>query len=322
MKAVLMHTAGGPDVLSVEEIDPQAPGPGESVVGIKAIGVNYTDIYTRSGVNQPPNLPWVPGLEGAGVVLANGSGVTEVAVGDLVAFTGVVRSYAEQVVAPSWRLVKMPDGISAEVGAAAMLQGMTAHYLCLDTYKVCPGDTVLIHAGAGGVGLLLIQMVKRLGCKVITTVSTPEKAALAKDAGADISILYTQEDFAKVVMEVTNGVGVQAVYDSVGKDTFEKSIACLVARGHMVLYGASSGPIPPIPLSTLAKGSIFFSRPTLTDYTANRDELLQRAGDVLGWVRSQELKVRIFRTYRLDEVVEAHRDLEGRVSTGKILLIP
>jgi NADPH:quinone reductase len=321
MKAVQITQYGGPEVMKFQDVpDPQA-GEGAALVQIQAVGVNFTDTYSRSGVN-PPQLPWIVGVEGAGVVKKVGPGVTNVKEGDLVAYSGVAGSYAEQAAVPARRLVKLPPGLDARAGAAAMLQGMTAHYLCHSTYRVQNGDKVLIHAGAGGVGLLLIQMVKRLGGYVFTTVSTEAKAELARGAGADQVILYTRQDFADEVKQATNGQGVQVVYDAVGKTTFDKSVSCLGRRGYMVLYGQASGPVPPVDPRTLGNGSLYLTRPGLADYTATREELEQRAGDVLGWVKSGELKLRVEHVFPLSEAAEAHRQLESRATTGKLLLIP
>ena len=248
--------------------------------------------------------------------------VSDLKEGDVVAYSSSQGSYAEQAVVPAARLVKMPEGLEARDGAAAMLQGMTAHYLCHSTYPVQPGDKVLVHAGAGGVGLLLIQMVKRLGGYVFSTVSTEEKAELARGAGADHVILYTQEDFAEIIKDATSGEGLQAVYDAVGLTTFDKSVSCLARRGFMVLYGQASGVVPPVDPRILGNGSLYLTRPGLGDYTATVEELRQRAGDVLGWVRSGELKLRVEHVFPLAEAVEAHRQLAGRATTGKLLLIP
>ena len=321
MKAVQLSQTGGPEALRYVDVPDPKPGPNQALVELKAIGVNYTDVYTRSGLN-PPALPAVPGVEGAGIVSEVGEGVSEVALGDLVAYAGVPSSYAEKVVAPSWRLLKLPDGMDAETGAAAMLQGMTAHYLCHATYRAGPGDTAVVHAGAGGVGLLLIQMLKRLGARVIATVSTEAKAQLAKEAGADHAIIYTQQDFAREVQRITDGAGVPVVYDSVGLTTFDKSMSCLARRGYMVSFGQASGPVPPVPLATLNRGSFFLTRPSLADYAATREELLQRGGDILRWVRSGQLKLRIHGSTPLKDAAEAHRQLEGRLTMGKLLLIP
>jgi NADPH2:quinone reductase len=321
MKVVRITEYGGPEVMKYQEVPDPAPGDGQALVEMQAVGVNFTDTYSRSGVNPPP-LPWVVGVEGAGVVRRVGPGVSDLKEGDVVAYSGVPGSYAEQAVVPAARLVKMPAGLDARAGAAAMLQGMTAHYLCHSTYAVKPGDRVLIHAGAGGVGLLLIQMVKRLGGYVYSTVSTESKAELAKGAGADSVILYTQQDFAEEVKKATDGAGVQVVYDAVGKTTFEKSISCLGRRGHMVLYGQASGAPAPMNPGILGAGSLYLTRPGLGDYVATRAELEQRAGDVLGWVKSGELKLRVEHVFPLSEAAEAHRQLESRATTGKLLLIP
>jgi NADPH2:quinone reductase len=321
MKAVQITEYGGPEVMKYTELPDPTPGNGEALVEIQAVGVNFTDTYSRSGIN-PPRLPWIVGVEGAGVVRKVGAGVTNVKEGDLVAYCSIPGTYAEQAIAPASRLIKMPPGLDARTGAAAMLQGMTAHYLCHSTYRVQPGDRVLIHAGAGGVGLLLIQMVKRLGGYVFSTVSTEAKAELAKGAGADHVIIYTRQDFAEEVKKATDGKGVQVVYDAVGKTTFDKSISCLGRRGYMVLYGQASGPVPPMDPRILGNGSLFLTRPGLGDYTATREELEQRAGDVLGWVKSGELKLRVEHVFPLSEAAEAHRQLESRATTGKVLLIP
>ena len=321
MKVVQIKEYGGPEVMKYLDVPDPTPGEGQALVQIQAVGVNFTDTYSRSGVN-PPQLPWIVGVEGAGVVQKVGSGVSNIKEGDLVAYSSSPGSYAELSVVPAWRLIKMPQGLDAKTGAAAMLQGMTAHYLCHSTYKVQAGDRVLIHAGAGGVGLLLIQMVKRLGGYVFTTVSTDAKAELAKSAGADHVILYTQQDFADEVKKATDGKGVQVVYDAVGKTTFDKSVSSLGRRGYMVLFGQASGPVPPIDPRILGNGSLFLTRPGLGDYTTNREELEQRAGDVLGWVKSGELKLRVEHVFPLSEAVEAHRQLESRATTGKVVLIP
>jgi len=321
MKAVQIMEYGGPEVMKYQDMPDPSPGDGQALVEIQAVGVNFTDTYSRSGANPPP-LPWVVGVEGAGVVRQVGSGVFDLKEGDVVAYSGIAGSYAEQAVVPASRLVKMPEGLDAKAGAAAMLQGMTAHYLCHSTYAVKSGDRVLIHAGAGGVGLLLIQMVKRLGGYVYSTVSTEAKAELAKGAGADQVILYTQQDFAEEVKKATDGAGVQVVYDAVGKTTFEKSISCLARRGHMVLYGQASGPPAPMNPGLLGAGSLYLTRPGLGDYVVTRGELEQRAGDVLGWVKSGELKLRVEHVFPLSDAVEAHRQLESRATTGKLLLIP
>ena len=321
MKAVQITRTGGPDVLEYTTVPDPHPGPGQALVDLVAIGVNYTDVYTRSGLN-PPSLPTIPGLEAAGVVSKVGEGVDEVEVGDLVAYSGVSASYADKVVAPSWRLVKLPGDLNAEKGAAAMLQGMTAHYLAHSTYPLKPGDVAIIHAAAGGVGLLLTQMAKALGAEVIATVSTEAKAALARKAGADHVVIYTEKDFQEEVENITEGNGVEVAYDSVGASTFDKSVACLKPRGYMVLYGQASGPVAPVPVPVLNRKSLFLTRPGLADYTRTREELLQRAGDVLEWVRSGKLKLHIHGRLPLKDAAEAHRQLESRSTTGKLLLIP
>ena len=321
MKAVQITEHGGPEVMKYLDLPDLVPGEGQALVNIQAAGVNFTDTYSRSGVNPTP-LPWVVGVEGAGVVSQLGAGVTSLKEGDVVAYSSVGGSYAEQALIPANRLVKMPAGLDAKNGAAVMLQGMTAHYLCHSTYPVQPGDRVLIHAGAGGVGLLLIQMVKRLGGYVFSTVSSDAKAELAKGAGADQVILYTQQDFAEEVKKATDGAGVQVVYDAVGKTTFDQSISCLGRRGHMVLYGQASGAPPPMDPRVLGAGSLYLTRPGLGDYTVTREDLEQRAGDILKWVKSGELKLRVEHVFPLSEAAEAHRQLESRATTGKLLLIP
>ncbi|PKB60417.1 MAG: NADPH:quinone reductase [SAR202 cluster bacterium Ae2-Chloro-G1] len=321
MKAIQITEFGGPEVMKYQDLSDLSPGDGQALVQIEAIGVNYTDTYSRSGVN-PTALPWVVGVEGAGVVKQVGTNVTQVSEGDAVVYCGIAGSYAEQAIVPADRLIKIPQGLDSKASAAAMLQGMTAHYLCHSTYQVKQGDKVLVHAGAGGVGLLLIQMVKRLGGYVFSTVSTDAKAQLAKEAGADEVILYTSQDFAEEVNKSTNGQGVEVVYDAVGQTTFDGSIKSLARRGYMVLYGQASGPVPPVDPRVLGNGSKFLTRPGLGDYTVTRQELEQRAGDVLGWVKSGELKLRIEHVMALSEASEAHRQLESRLTTGKVVLIP
>ena len=292
------------------------------MVELQAVGVNFTDVYTRSGLVRPPEFPWIPGLEGAGVVAALGDGVTEVAVGDLVAFTSAPGSYAQRVAVPAHHLVRLPAGMDVETAAAAMLQGMTAHYLCRSISPVKDGVSVLVHAGAGGVGLLLIQMVKQLGGYVFATVSTEEKVSLAKEAGADRTINYTSEDFQKEVSRATDGQGVGVVYDSVGRTTFHQSLACLSPRGYLILYGQSSGHVEPVAPYLLNSGSLFLTRPTLVNYIATREELLQRAEELFCWIQRGELKLHIGGRFPLSAAAEAHRQLEGRKTTGKLLLIP
>ncbi len=321
MKAIQISRTGGPDVLEYTDVPDPSPGPGQALVEVTAIGVNYTDVYTRSGLN-PPSLPTIPGLEAAGVVSQLGDDVAEVAVGDLVAYSGVPASYAEKVAVPSWRLVKLPEGLDAESGAAVMLQGMTAHYLAHSTFPLKSGHVALIHAAAGGVGLLLVQMAKALGAEVIGTVSTREKAELARSAGANDVIIYTEEDFQEKVERIAGRNGIDVAYDSVGASTFDKSVACLKPRGYMVLYGQASGPVPPVPVSVLNSKSLFLTRPGLADYARSREELLDRADDVLESVRAGKLKVRIHGKFPLNDAAEAHAQLESRATTGKLLLIP
>lgn len=322
MQAIHITQTGGADVLVPRELSTPTPGPGEALIRIEACGVNFIDIYLREG-RYPSPLPFIPGQEAAGVVAALGPGVTAFKVGDRVAWCGIPGTYAEFAVAPVARLIAIPDGVATQQAAAAMLQGMTAHYLAHSTYAIQPGDAVLIHAGAGGVGLLLIQMAKRLGACVFATVSTDEKAALAHAAGADETIIYTKDDFTAKVREFTGGAGIPVVYDSVGKTTFDGSLACLRPRGILVLYGGASGAVPPFDLIQLStRGSLYITRPTLNAYIATREELLHRAGDVLGWVADGTLKLRLEHNYPLAEAAQAHRDLEGRKTTGKLLLIP
>ncbi len=322
MRAIQITQTGGAEVLQLRELPTPTPGPGEALIQIEACGVNFIDIYLREGRYASP-LPFIPGQEAAGVVLALGPDTASVKVGDRVAWCGVPGTYAQFAVAPVARLIAIPDGVTTRQAAAAMLQGMTAHYLAYSTYAIQNGDAVLVHAGAGGVGLLLIQMAKRLGARVFATVSTEEKAALARAAGADEAILYTREDFAAKVRELTNGAGLPVVYDSVGKTTFDGSLACLRPRGTLVLYGGSSGAVPPFDLIQLStRGSLYVTRPTLKDYTTTREELVQRAGDVLGWVAEGSLKLRIEHSYALADAAQAHRDLESRKTTGKLLLVP
>jgi NADPH2:quinone reductase len=322
MKAIRVHQYGGLEALTYEEIAVPEPGEGEARVKIEAGGINFIDIYHRIGRYQG-SLPLTLGQEAAGVVDAVGPNVTDVKPGDRVAYASVQGSYAEYAVVPTWRLVPVPPGVDSNQAAAVMLQGMTAHYLSHGTYPLKAGDTALVHAAGGGTGQLLVQIAKRCGARVIGTVSTEEKAALAREAGADEVILYTQVEFDAEVKRLTNNVGVDVVYDSVGKDTFDKSLNCLRRRGYMVLYGASSGAVPPLDPQTLnAKGSIYLTRPFLGHYTADRAELVGRVSDVFRWLVAGELKVRIDKTFPLAKAAEAHQYLEGRQSKGKILLIP
>jgi NADPH2:quinone reductase len=322
MKAVLVETPGGPEQLQLVEIPKPAPGPGEALVKIAAAGVNFIDIYYRTGLYKA-DPPILLGMEGAGVVEAVGSGVTEVAPGDPVAYAMCRGSYAEYQAVPAWQLVKIPAGMDFQTAAAAMLQGMTAHYLTHSTFPLKEGDTALVHAAAGGVGLLLVQMAKMRGARVFGTTSTAAKAALARQAGADEVILYTEQDFQAEVRRLTNGRGVDVVYDSVGAATWEKSLDSLRPRGMMVSFGNSSGAVPPIqPLILSQKGSLFLTRPSLAHYCQTREELLWRAGDVLNWIATGRLKVRIERTYPLSQAAQAHRDLASRATSGKLLLLP
>ena len=322
MKAVRIHAPGGPEVLKSEDVPEPQPKAGEAVVKVDAAGLNYIDVYYRSG-QYKAELPMTLGLEAGGTVTAVGPNVTEVRVGDKVAYTGVAGAYAQYAAVPAQRLVVLPAGVSTRQGAAAMLQGMTAHYLACSTYPLKRGDTCLVHAAAGGVGLLLCQIAKMRGARVIGTVSTEAKAKLAREAGADEVILYTTQDFEAEVKRLTSGRGVQVVYDSVGKTTFEKGFSCLAPRGLMALYGQSSGPIGTFDPQVLnQKGSLFLTRPSLVHHVATREELLQRAGEVLGWIRDGKLRLRTEFEFPLKDAAEAHRALEGRKTTGKVLLIP
>jgi NADPH:quinone reductase len=321
MRAIVVNETGGPEVLvhAEEHPDPE-PGPGQVVVEAAAAGVNFIDIYRRSGVYRQP-LPYVPGSEGAGTVVAVGEGVTDVAVGDRVAWHDAAGSYAERVVFDAAMTVPVPDGTDLTAAAAVMLQGMTAHYLCRSTFEVKPGTVAVVHAAAGGVGLLLTQMIRTLGGTVIATTSGGPKAELAEQAGADYVTGYGE--FGAVVDRVTDGRGADVVYDGVGKDTFDASLASLRPRGLLALFGGSSGQVPPVdPQRLNSGGSLFLTRPTLADYTADRAELLWRAGDVLGAVARGELNVRIGLEYSLAHAPQAHGDLAARRTTGKLILIP
>ncbi|MFI5114548.1 MAG: quinone oxidoreductase family protein [Terriglobales bacterium] len=322
MKAIQVKQTGGPEVMEVVDLPVPQPKPSEAVIKILAAGVNFIDVYNREGRYKAP-LPLVLGQEGAGVVSAVGSEVRGVAAGDRVAYTMTLGSYAEYAAVPADRLVKIPTGVSEREAAAAILQGMTAHYLAYDTYPLKKGETALIHAAAGGVGLLLVQMAHHIGARVIATVSTEEKAKLARVAGADDVILYTQSDFEAETKRLTGGKGVDVVYDSVGKTTFDKGLNLLRPRGMMVLYGGSSGAVAPMdPLVLTQKGSIFLTRPSLGHYVITAQELQQRASTVFGMVREGKLKLRIEHVYPLAQAQQAHRDLEGRKTTGKLLLLP
>jgi NADPH:quinone reductase len=322
MKAIQIHETGGPEVLQLVDLPIPQPGPGQVLIRVEATGVNFIEIYFRKGVYKA-SLPLTPGSEAAGTVEELGPGVNGFAAGDSVASTSVLGSYAEYALVPAAQLVKVPAGLTPEQAAAAMLQGMTAHYLVHSTFPLKKGDTALVHAGAGGVGLLLTQMAAHLGARVITTVSTPAKAELSREAGAADVILYTQQDFETEVKRLTGGKGVDVVYDSVGKTTFDSSLNCLRPRGMLVLFGASSGPVPPFDLIQLSgKGSLFITRPTLWHYVATRAELEWRAGDVLGWAAKGELKLRAEHIYPLAEAAQAQTDLAERRTAGKILLEP
>jgi NADPH2:quinone reductase len=322
MNAVRVHQYGGLEALKYEEVPTPEPGEGEARVKIDAVGVNFIDIYHRIGRYQG-TLPLTLGQEAAGTVDAVGSKVTDVKPGDRVVYASVQGSYAEYAITPAWRLVPVPSGVNAQQATAVMIQGMTAHYLTFSTYPLKEGETALVHAAGGGTGQLLVQIAKRRGARVIGTVSTEEKAARAREAGADEVILYTQVDFEAEVKRLTNNVGVHVVYDSVGKDTFDKSLNCLRRRGYMVLYGQSSGSVPPVDPQTLnAKGSLYLTRPFLAHYTADRTELLSRVNDLFKWIAAGDLKVRVDKTFPLTQAADAHRYLEDRQSKGKILLIP
>jgi NADPH2:quinone reductase len=322
MRAVVVKEHGGPEVLQVAERPDPDPGPGQLLVEVAAAGVNFVDIYQCEGrASYRGDVPFVPGAEGAGTVAAVGDGVAGFAAGDRVAWSSGPGSYAELGVIPADRAVRVPGGMELETAAAVMLQGLTAHYLCHSTYPVAPGEQVVVHAAAGGVGLLLTQMIVMRGGSVIATTSTDAKAQLAAEAGAARVAGYA--DFGAVVAEVTGGAGAAAVYDGVGQATFDASLAALRPRGYLVLYGASSGPVPPLELQRLAAGgSLFITRPTLVHYIATRDELVQRTRDLFGWIRSGQLTVRVGGRYPLAEAARAHADLAARRTSGKLLLLP
>jgi NADPH2:quinone reductase len=331
MRAIRVHQHGGPEVLTWDEVDDLHPGPGEAVIRVEAAGLNFIDVYFRTGLYQPASLPFTPGQEGAGTVLAVGEALGDrdpasevgVAVGDRVAWVGAFGAYAEQAAVPVARLVRLPASVALRYGAAALLQGMTAHYLASTTYPLQPGETCLVHAAAGGVGQLLCQIAKLRGARVLATVSTAEKAEIAREAGADEIIFYTEQDFEAEVKRLTDGRGVQVVYDSVGRTTFEKSLGSLALRGMLALFGQSSGPVLPFAPSLLAaKGSLFLTRPSLFHYIVTREELLSRAEEVLEWVADGRLRLAADTDFPLSEAAEAHRALEGRRTTGKVLLIP
>jgi NADPH2:quinone reductase len=321
MKAIRVHAQGGPEVMQWEDVPTPTPGPGQVLVKLSAIGVNFMDVYQRTGAYQIA-LPFTPGNEGGGTVAAVGPDVTDFHEGDLVAYTSVPGAYAEYAVVPAQRLVPVPQGIAIPEAVAVMLQGMTAHYLTHSTYVLKEGDTALVQAAAGGVGLLLTQIGRIKGARIIGTVSSEAKAEVARAAGISDVILYTQEDFAAVTRTLTEGRGVDVVYDSVGKTTFDQSLDCLRPRGMMVIFGQSSGAVPPFDVQRLnAKGSLFLTRPTLVNYIATREELLWRANDLFGWMQQGTLHARVNHTFPVAEAAEAHRALESRQTTGKVLLL-
>lgn len=320
MRAIRIHEHGGPEVLQLEETDLPEPGPGEVRVMIRAAGVNFIDIYQRKGLYRG-QLPFTPGSEAGGEIHALGKGVTALQVGDPVAYAMQLGSYADYAIVPAWKLMRIPPGVNTMTATAAMLQGMTAHYLTHDTYPIQPGDTVLIHAAAGGTGALLVQMAKLRGATVIATVSNEEKEALARERGADDVIRYTERDFEAEVKRLTGGRGVHAVYDSVGRDTFLKGLNCLRPRGMMVLFGQASGPVEPLDPQLLnQKGALFLTRPSLAYYNATHEEIRSRAAEIFEWINNGELTIRIDRTFPLEEAAEAHRYMEDRQSKGKVLL--
>jgi len=321
MKAIRIHAPGGPEALRLDDVPEPTPAAGQAVVKLEAAGLNYIDVYFRTGLYKAP-LPLTIGMEGGGTVAAVGAGVDGVKVGDRVAYTGVPGAYAQMSAVPADRLVKLPDGVSARDGAAAMLQGMTAHYLATSTFPLKSGDTCLVHAAAGGTGLLLVQMAKLRGATVIGTVSTEAKAELARKSGADHVVLYTKQDFVAEAKRLTGGKGVDVVYDGVGATTFEKGFDALRPRGMMVLFGAASGPVGPFDLQLLnAKGSLFVTRPSLNHHIATRQELTARASELLGWIRDGKVNLRVEHTFPLAQAADAHRALEGRATTGKVLLL-
>lgn len=323
MKAVRVHQYGGPEVLSYDDVPTPSPGAGEALVKIEAAGLNFIDVQYRTGRYKGPALPFATGSEGAGTVAAVGEGVTDVAVGDRVAYAMVVGAYAEYALVPAHRLVKLPDAVDFRTAAAVMLQGMTAHYLAKSTYPLKSGDVALVHAAAGGAGALTVQIARRCGATVYGTVGSAAKAALARRAGANEVINYREQDFEAEVKRLTDGRGVDVVYDSVGKDTFEKSLSCLRPRGCLALFGFSSGPVPPFDPAVLgAKGSLYLTRPSLAHYVATREELVQRASELFAWLAAGQLALTIDRVLPLAEAAEAHRALEARETAGKVLLVP
>jgi NADPH:quinone reductase len=322
MKAIQITRTGGPEVMELTEVPVPKPQANQALVQIKAIGVNFVDVYFREG-RYPAKLPLILGQEAAGVVTEIGSEVKTVAPGDRVAYTGVQGAYAEYAAVPADRLVKLPNGLDFRDGAALMLQGLTAHYLVKSTYPLTADESCLVHAAAGGVGQLLVQMARMVGARVIATAGNEHKAELARQAGADEVIIYTQQDFVAEVKRITQGTGVQVVYDGVGKTTFEGDLNILKPRGYLVLFGASSGPVPPFdPIALSQKGSLYLTRPSLAHYIATREELVHRASDVFNWALNKQIKVNIGQTYALADAQQAHRDLEARKTTGKSILIP
>jgi len=321
MRAIRIHSPGGPDALRVEDVPVPEPAAGQALVRVEAAGVNFIDVYQRIGFYTIP-LPFIPGQEGAGTVERVGEGVAGLHPGDRVAWASVMGAYADYAVLPAARLVPVPDGVTSHQAAAAMLQGMTAHYLAITIGSLESGQTCLVHAAAGGVGGLLVQLAKLRGARVIATVGSEAKAAIARDAGADAVILYHVQDVAAEVRRITAGAMCQVAYDGVGKDTIQGSVAALASRGMLVSFGQASGPVGPLDPLVALKGSKFLTRPTLADYIATREELLLRAADVLGWIRDGKLKLRIHREYPLADVASAHRDLEGRATAGKLILRP
>jgi NADPH:quinone reductase len=322
VKAIRIYEIGGSEKMLYEDLPVPSPGRGQALVRIHSIGLNFIDVYFRTGLYKSL-LPFTPGMEAAGTVEAVGENVTMVKPGDRVAYAGVIGAYAEYSLVSAAQLVLVPGNINFDLAAAVMLQGLTAHYLTHSTFPLRKGETVLLHAAAGGVGLLLIQIAKKIGARVIGTVSTEAKAALACNAGADHIIFYARDDFEQEVKRITMGAGVDVVYDSVGKTTFEKSLNCLRRRGMMVLFGQSSGPVPPMEPGTLnAKGSLYLTRPGLAHYTANRDELMWRSGDLFQWISEKSLNIRVDRTYSLKAAAQAHQALESRQTAGKVLIQP
>ena len=322
MKAIRVHEYGGPEVLRLEDVSVPEPAAGEAVVKLHASGLNFIDVYYRKGVYKAPQMPFTAGMEAAGVVTAVGADTGDVKVGDRVAYAMAMGAYAEYSSVPWSRLVKLPGSIDFQQGAAIMLQGMTAHYLTHSTFPLKQGSTALVHAAAGGVGLLLTQVCRLLGATVYATVGTDAKGELARAAGASEVIVYSKQDFEAEVKRLTNGRGVDVVYDAVGRTTFEKSLNCLRPRGFLVMYGKSSGPVGAFDPDTLAKGSLFLTRPGLPHHIATRDELLSRANDLFKWVTSGQIKLTIGHTFPLIDAGKAHEALEGRRTTGKVLLLP